>query len=313
VTVGRIPGPDTPERNPQAPDTPGPDAAGFLYDTHVHTAEVSGCARIPARQVVRLYRDAGYTGIVVTDHLTRGTLERLGGAAMPGGASPNRGAAMPGGASPSGRAPSSESAPWQGAIERYLSGYEIAREEGARVGLVVLPGLEMTFDDPEPYGDYLVFGLAPEMLRAHPDLFRLGLRGLRRFLGELAASGRGAPAPGDILIYQAHPFRTGNHPADPALLDGVEIRNGNPRHDSDNRRAEAFAARHGLRRLSGSDFHQLDDLAQGGMRLPERVTDMAGFVRLLRENRAVPLLAAAAAATPAVPADRDRKPVASDP
>ena len=45
---------------------------------------------------------------------------------------------------------------------------------------------------------------------------------------------------------QAHPFRTGLTREDPALLDGVEVFNGNARHDSHNDDALRFARENGL-------------------------------------------------------------------
>lgn len=40
----------------------------YRYDLHVHTSEVSACGSIPAKEVVRLYHQAGYDGLVITDH-----------------------------------------------------------------------------------------------------------------------------------------------------------------------------------------------------------------------------------------------------
>ena len=40
----------------------------YLYDCHVHTAETSWCGRVPAGEMAQLYKQAGYTGIVIIDH-----------------------------------------------------------------------------------------------------------------------------------------------------------------------------------------------------------------------------------------------------
>ena len=45
--------------------------AKYFYDTHVHTDESSACGKVPGRQAARLYKAAGYQGIVITDHYTR--------------------------------------------------------------------------------------------------------------------------------------------------------------------------------------------------------------------------------------------------
>ena len=43
----------------------------YIYETHCHTSEVSRCGDLTAREVVRNYVDAGYSGLVVTDHFSR--------------------------------------------------------------------------------------------------------------------------------------------------------------------------------------------------------------------------------------------------
>ena len=62
-------------------------------------------------------------------------------------------------------------------------------------------------------------------------------------------------------------------------LDGVEVLNLNPRHDSRNDRAEEYAALHGLLRTGGSDCHRSEDIAAGGILAEELPEDTAGFVR----------------------------------
>lgn len=73
--------------------------------------------------------------------------------------------------------------------------------------------------------------------------------------------------------------------ADPGLLDGVEVYNGNRRHNSRNHLAQRFARENGLLTISGSDCHQLEDLGRGGVELGERVESMAQLVRSLKEGR----------------------------
>ena len=44
----------------------------FLYETHLHTSEASACANVSGREQARIYRKAGYAGIIVTDHFFNG-------------------------------------------------------------------------------------------------------------------------------------------------------------------------------------------------------------------------------------------------
>ncbi len=130
--------------------------------------------------------------------------------------------------------------PWAEKIDRFLAGYSDAATRGYQIGLDVMFGLELRF--PGLWKDFLIYGITEEFLKARPDLLDLGL-------DRLHALGREE----GFLVYQAHPFRPRIGPADPRLLDGVEVHNGNPRHESHNHLAYEFARKYGLRMISGSD------------------------------------------------------------
>ena len=84
-------------------------------------------------------------------------------------------------------------------------------------------------------------------------------------------------------MFQAHPFRNGTA-VEPDLLDGIEVQNGNPRHDSRNDLAEAYAATHGLLAVGGSDAHRSEDIGRGGITLPERPGSMAELLAWWRDD-----------------------------
>ena len=111
----------------------------------------------------------------------------------------------------------------------------------------------------------------------------MGIAKFRKFSKQLPPSEK-------ILIYQAHPFRPGITPAPLGLIDGIEVYNGNPRQNSNNNTALAFARQNNLRMISGSDFHRLPDLARGGLILPEAVEDSRGLVRVLKRNEGIQLI-----------------------
>lgn len=48
----------------------------YIYETHFHTADVSTCAHISAQEAVGLYKKAGYSGVVVTDHFSKECFEK---------------------------------------------------------------------------------------------------------------------------------------------------------------------------------------------------------------------------------------------
>jgi len=219
----------------------------YKYDTHVHTSEVSYCGKVPAEEAVRLYKDAGYDGIVITDHFFDLYFEALGDIS------------------------------WNEKIDCYLEGYRTACEAGKAIGLKVLLGMEIRF--PENINDYLVFGIDEEFLRKNRELYRLGLRKFRALTKDKG-----------IMIFQAHPFRSGMVLAPPELLDGIEVYNGNPRHDSRNDMAYGYAQKNGLLMSSGSDFHHTVDLARGGIITSERINDSRDLVDVIRNDKIIRLI-----------------------
>jgi len=111
----------------------------YLYETHLHTAEVSKCAYSKAADYISAYKEMGYTGIIVTDHFYRGYCAL------------NR------------------NLPWEVWVEQFCRGYENAKEEGYRQGLDVFFGWEESFDC---FDDYLVYGLDKQWLLEHPEARR---------------------------------------------------------------------------------------------------------------------------------------------
>ena len=154
---------------------------------------------------------------------------------------------------------------WESVVERFLGGYRTAKAKERRLGIDIFLGMELRFPGNED--DFLIFGLTEAFILEHPWLYELDLA---RFAPIAHAAG--------LLIVQAHPFRTVCNRADPALLDGVEVWNGNPRHDSHNDLAEAWCREYGLLPTAGSDFHEPGDPQTCGLLLPERPiceTDLA--------------------------------------
>jgi len=93
-----------------------------------------------------------------------------------------------------------------------------------------------------------------------------------------------------IMIYQAHPFRAAVFPEKPEYLDGIEVYNGNPRHESHNEKAVEYAKKHNLKMISGSDFHQAGDLARGGIVLTAAPKDSMELAKMLAGGCVVRLI-----------------------
>jgi hypothetical protein len=187
-----------------------------------------------------MYRDAGYQGMVFTDHFNAGNLDPYGEIS------------------------------WEEKIDRYLAGYRNAVPVAKQLDMDVFWGIEIRFTEND--NDYLVYGIDDGFLKEHEDILSWSIT---RFMQSLAHRD-------DVLVYQAHPYRAGCAPLMPIVVDGFEIYNGNPRHDSRNGTAASVAEENRLLILSGSDFHRPGDLATGGVAFPRRVSTIDEFVEMIR-------------------------------
>ncbi len=205
----------------------------YLYEMHLHTKETSNCANVPAKVLIEEYIKAGYDGVVVTDHLSTSTYMKFG----------------------------RELLPWKKKIDFFLRGYkEVLKAANGRIP--VLLGMELRFRTSEGDNDYLVYGINEEFLYKTPRLLEMNIKSFYKLAQK-----------NGFLVFQAHPFRVGMKVTNPKFLDGVEIFNGNPRHNSSNDIAVAWAKKHDLMVTSGSDYHEIEDLGSGGIYFNKEIKD----------------------------------------
>jgi len=218
-------------------------------EMHIHTSEVSPCARCTAAEAVRRCISKGYDGMVVTDHFN----EDASRATMK----------------------TKELAPWQARVDFFLRGHRAA-VAAAPAGFAVLLGMELRFME-QGINEYLVYGFDEQFLYGNEGIDRLDIK---KFSDIARMSG--------FLLAQAHPFRWGMALTPAKLLDGLEVYNGNSHHASHNDFAALWARRHGLLPLSGSDYHGGDTdhgMAPGGIRLREPVRNEKELVKAVKERR----------------------------
>ena len=216
----------------------------YLYEMHFHTKNTSNCANVPAKISVEEYIKAGYDGIVVTDHLSPSTYMKYG----------------------------RELLPWKKKIDFFLRGYNEAKKT-ANGRIPVLLGMELRFRTSESDNDYLVYGINEDFLYNTPEILNMNSR---TFYDLAHKNG--------FLVFQAHPFRVGMKVTNPKYLDGVEIFNGNPRHNSSNDIAEMWAKKYVLMVTSGSDYHEIGDLGTGGIWFNKEITDNKTLVEELSKR-----------------------------
>ena len=153
----------------------------------------------------------------------------------------------------------------------YCEAVEEVRRYAAPLGLRVYFGCELRLD--ENLNDYLLFGITAEdipTLEAH----------LTDPIAQFSAFFRSP----DHLLVQAHPFRDKMTQVDPALLDGIEVFNMHPGHNSRVGAAAKHAAAHRLLVTAGSDFHHLGMQAMTAVRFPVLPRDEHELEALLRAH-----------------------------
>ena len=141
--------------------------------------------------------------------------------------------------------------------------YAVAARDGGRAA-----AFAAEYGCPVSYGSY-------DELLADPE--RVMSEGLEAFAPKYRADG--------ALLIQAHPFRGKCTPAPAELLDGVEVLNLNPRHDSRNDLALAYAEEHHLLMTAGSDCHRPGDEGTTGILAETLPEDSFGYADLIRSGK----------------------------
>lgn len=216
----------------------------FRTELHLHTAEVSNCATVPARDSADRYAAAGYSTVVVTNHMSKFTYKNKNF--------------------------DHSELPWNEKCDYFMNGYH-TMVEAAAGRFNVLLGMELRFNsDPN---DYLVYGMTEEFMRSHPEMMDSSVKEFAPVIREAG-----------MLFFQAHPFRNGMKVTKPELLDGIEIYNGHPGHDSRNDIAVMWAKKFNLLVSGGSDFHHEHHEPAAGIETDFEITSNDQLIRVLREG-----------------------------
>lgn len=121
----------------------------YKTEPHLHVCEVSPCAKIDAREMVKQYSNAGYHTVFVSDHLKRVFFDRLG------------------------------DIPWEEKTARFLSGYEIAKKTGYEYGVNVILSAELMLN--ESPNHYLLYGIDKAFLDRSKDMFDMSISEFYRY------------------------------------------------------------------------------------------------------------------------------------
>ena len=108
----------------------------YLYETHLHTNQGSACGNNTGREMAIAHKEAGYAGIIVTDHFFYGNTR------------PDR------------------SLPWQDWVHEFCAGYRDAKAISKEIDLDVFFGYESGYKGTE----FLIYGMDEDWLINHPEI-----------------------------------------------------------------------------------------------------------------------------------------------
>lgn len=221
----------------------------YYYELHMHTSDTSRCGRSPAADMVAAYKQKGFTGVVVTDHLMN----------VQSHAEPET--------------------DWNRRVEKQLAGYYAALEAGEKLGLTVYCGWELTYQDNAE--DYLTLGLSPQFLYDHPWLERYDIEKYRDAVH--AAGGilvRAHPYRRAWYIKKPYVEHEG-------IADAIEVFNGGNSSQEENDMALAYAQKHNMPMTGGSDAHHVDETARGYIALEKKAESYAELCEAIRTGKAI--------------------------
>ena len=233
--------------------------AGFpyAYETHLHTSEGSRCGRSTGAEMAVACKEAGYTGIIVTDHFYYGNTA------------------------------ADRSLPWSDWVEAYCLGYENAKKKGDEIGLKVMFGWESSYEGT----DFLIYGLDKEWLLRHPEIKDATIEEQYTLVhndGGLIIHAHPYREASYIPAIRLFPdyvdgVETLNaaHEVRNMLTDGTV-----PYND----KALAYAKEHDFPETGGSDIHSTD-LFGGGMAFSHPLSDIHDYIKAVM-NREGKLMSA---------------------
>lgn len=208
---------------------------------HAHTLGGSPCAKEKPSVLAEVYKNAGYGGVVLTNHYCKSCYDEY-----PGDSQKEK-------------------------LGFYLGLYNDFKIEAEKAGLTPILGAEVRAYDPEGYfTEYLLYGFDEEFLYDNPPLFTFTQKELFRLAD---SSG--------IFMAQSHPFRSGVKLGFPEYMHGAEVYNGHIYHTNRNELAEHFAREYNLKQTSGTDFHERVQSPAGGIYVPDSVTDGKALAKYL--------------------------------
>lgn len=159
----------------------------------------------------------------------------------------------------------------QESLDKYLADYYLAGATGEKIGIKIYLGAEIRFESVND-NDYLLYGMDEQLLSNAYDYIDASPE-------KYYTEGKDPRT----LFVQAHPFRDNMTRLPPEYLDGFEVFNMHPGHNSRIAFAARYARENGLGlKTIGTDYHyeEYENLCAARFPvLPENSFELAGLLR----------------------------------
>lgn len=217
----------------------------YKYEMHLHTVACSACANSTAEEMVLAAKEAGFSGIVLTNHFMHGNtaIDR--------------------------------NLPWERFAGAYAEDYYNAKKIGDQLGIDVLFGIEEGVGDGK---EALIYGLSPETIIGEANMPNMSLRELADFVhahgGLLYAA----------HPFRDRPYiKNPDTEPDMTCYDSIEVYNRFNTEDA-NQKAERFARKIGIRGIAGGDTHSAANVGATGLAFKQRITTGCELVEALKSE-----------------------------
>lgn len=218
----------------------------YKYDLHVHSIGGSACGHDTVENMMKKFKEVGFTGFALTNHFLHGYtgVDR--------------------------------SLPWCDFVDKYASYYYDNLKTAQKLDFDLIFGLEEKYDAGK---EFLVYGITPEILLKYPELQNMDIT----IWSEIVRNNGGFIAyahPFRNRDYIPDPYTM----PDISLVDGIEAYNrGND--PEDNELAIKTFKNSGKILIAGGDLHSINFNDSFGIKTNERIKTTEQLAEVLKSNK----------------------------
>lgn len=219
----------------------------YLYETHLHTSESSRCAQNSGEEMARACKEAGYTGMIVTNHNWYGNncID--------------------------------STLPWEEWIEVFCKGYENAKKWGDENDFQVFFGYESCYRGTE----FLIYGVDKKWLKSHSEIKDASVEEQYRLVHEAGGMVIQAhPFRDEAYIPEIRLF-----PDQVDGVEGINATHSSHLSTHHNKpewddRAIEYSLKHGLPMTAGSDVHSTL-IFGGGVAFKRKISSVGDYCKAI--------------------------------